>query len=666
MTAAPITITITPLHFQVDRPAARPLRMKTSLTRTALFGPYELDLRSGELRKFGTRVKMGEQTFQILRVLLETQGELVTREELRAKLWANDTFVDFDHGLNSAVQRLRDCLSDSAGNPRWIATLPRRGYRFIGKVEWPENGRSCEIVAPPPESEDTNSLGGAAPSTPRQETEAKKGQPAVWSRVVWFAAVALVLLLGGVLIAKWIQQTRNTARAKLIRSIAVLPLENLSGDPAQEYFADGMTDEVITILAKNPALQVISRTSVMQYKKVHRPLREIARELGVDGILEGSVGRFGNRLRVTAQLIFAPTDTHVWAESFDRDLGDAASLQNELAQIIAKQVGVTTSGSGTRDRKIKPEAHDAYLLGRYYWFNFEYQKSRELFQKALDLQPDYAAAWGGVADSYTASAATGVFPPEAVMPKAEAAARKSLELDDQAAEAHLSMAAVYLFYRWDWQAADKESIRSLELNPNFADAHHLRAFVLSALNRNDESVQEEKKGMDLDPFARPWALGCALIRARHFDAALEESRLRSDVVPYDPFLRILLSFAYIYKGMDKEAAKAWERSLVLFNEKEAADAARQAFDHGGLMGLFEWDLNWNKQKAASQYISPMDFANDSGLLKRKEETLRYLEQAYRERAPFMIHIQCNPNFDFLHAEPRFRALVRKMDLPPAF
>jgi TolB-like protein/DNA-binding winged helix-turn-helix (wHTH) protein len=642
--------------------------MKTSLTRTALFGPYELDLRSAELRKFGTRVRMGEQTFQILCLLLEARGELVTREELQAKLWAGDTFVDFDHGLNSAVQRLRDCLSDSAEKPRWVETVPRRGYRFIGQVEWPENGLSGEAAAPLPESEHTNSSSsnGSAPSTPRQQTEEEKGQPTVWGRVAWFSAVTLVLLLAGVLIFKRIQQTRDAARAKLIRSIAVLPLENLSGDPAQEYFADGMTDEVITVLAKNPALQVTSRTSVMQYKKVHRPLREIARELGVDGILEGSVGRFGNRVRVTAQLIYAPTDTHVWAESFDRDLGDVGSLQNELAQLIAQQVGVTTSGSGTRDRKIKPEAHDAYLLGRYYWFGSEYQKSRELFQKALDLQPDYAAAWGGVADSYTASAASGEFPPEAVMPKAEAAARKSLELDDQAAEAHASMAAIYLFYRWDWQAADKESIRSLELNPSLAEAHHLRAYVLSALNRNDESVQEEKKGMDLDPFARPWALGYALIRARRFDAALEESRLRSDGVPNDPILRSLLSSAYIYKGMDKEAAEAWERALVLSNEKEAGDATRQAFDHGGIKALLEWDLNWNKQKAARQYISPLDFANDSGLLERQEETLGYLEQAYRERAPFMIHIQCNPNFDFLHAEPRYRAIVKKMDLPPAF
>ena len=636
------------------------------MPRFVRFGPYTLDVRAGELRKFGTKLRMGEQPFQILLILLERPGEMVTREELRAKLWANDTFVDFDHGLNSAVQRLRDCLSDSAAKPSWIETLPRRGYRFIGQVEWSENGTSSEVPAPRPTNEETHSSNGSASSVPRQDSEEEKNQPKVWGRVALFAAAALLLLLPGVLIANRIQQTRHAAEAKLIRSIAVLPLENLSGDPAQEYFADGMTDEVITVLAKNPALQVTSRTSVMQYKKVHRPLREIARELGVDGVLEGSVGRFGQRVRVTAQLIYAPTDTHVWAESFDRDLGDVASLQNELAQTIATQVGATSSGSGAQNRKIKPEAHDAYLLGRYYWFASEYQKSRESFQKAIDLQPDYAAAWSGVADSYTASAASGEFPPDSVMPKGEVAARKSLELDDQSAEAHNSIAAIYLFYRWDWQAADRESLRSLELNPSLSEAHHLRAYVLSALNRNDESVQEEKKGMDLDPFARPWAMGYALIRARRFDAALEESRQRSDGVPNDPNVRFLLSLAYIYKGMDKNAAEEWERSLVLIDDQKAAEEVRQAFDRGGLTAVFEWNLKWNKEKASRQYISPLDLANDSGWLKHREETLRYLEQAYRERSPFLIHIQSSPNFEFLHSEPRYRAIVKKMGLPPAF
>ena len=362
--------------------------MKTTTRRTALFGPYALDLRSGELRKFRTKVKMGEQAFQILCLLLERPGEMVTREELRARLWADDTFVDFDHGLNSAIQRLRDCLSDSAEKPRWIETVPRRGYRFVGQLEWSDGSASSEILPQTSgESQNRNSDGeGEAQASGSvgisEGLERVKGHG---GRIALLVVVALLLFLVAIPLVRRIQGRSSARQALLIRSLAVLPLENLSGDPAQEYFADGMTDEVITMLAKNPSLRVISRTSVMQYKKVHRPLREIAQELGVDGILEGSVGRSGKQVHVTAQLIHAASDTHVWAESFDRDLSDVGSLQNELAQTIAKQVGATTSASGRPERRINPEAHDAYLLGKYYWFAHEYKKSRGYFQKAIDL-----------------------------------------------------------------------------------------------------------------------------------------------------------------------------------------------------------------------------------------------------------------------------------------
>src|SRR5882672_457030 len=367
--------------------------MKMNSPRTVTFGPYVLDLRSAELRKFGTKVKMGEQAFQILRMLLETPGEMVAREELRAKLWAHDTFVDFDHGLNSAVQRLRDCLSDSAGNPRWIETIPRRGYRFIAKVEWSDESVSAEALPEPGTgNHERQEAEGQSPGRV-EDSEARHSARGVGRRLVISVVVALVLALAAVVIVKRSGKLSPTSQVLPIKSIAVLPLENLSGDPAQEYFADGMTDEVITMLAKNAALRVTSRTSVMQYKKVYRPLREIAKELGVEGILEGSVGRSGNRVHVTAQLIRADSDTHLWADSFDRDLSEVGSLQTQMAEAIAKHVGVTTS-PGKLERQVNPKAHDAYLLGRYYWFAEDYEKSREYFQKAIDLQPDYASAWG--------------------------------------------------------------------------------------------------------------------------------------------------------------------------------------------------------------------------------------------------------------------------------
>ena len=648
-------------------PATRSLDMKTTTRRIALFGPYALDLRSGELRKFGTKVKMGEQAFQILGTLLESPGEMVTREELRAKLWANDTFVDFDHGLNSAVQRLRDCLSDSAGKPRWVETLPRRGYRFVGQVEWSDEGFSSETVPKPSsESRDENSDGEAQPSGSVELSKAAEKVLGFGRRMVLVTVVAIVVFLAAMAIVKRIEDVGPAKQALLIRSLAVLPLENLSGDPAQDYFADGMTDEVITMLAKNSALRVTSRTSVMQYKKVHRPLREIARELGVDGILEGSVGRSGNRVHVTAQLIHAASDTHVWAESFDRDLSDLGSLQNELAQTIAKQVGAMTSVSGKPEKKIKPEAHDAYLLGRYYWFAGDYEKSREFFQKAIDLDPDYAAAWSGLADSRTGSVADGSFSPDAVMPQAEAAARKALELDDFDSGAHRAAAAIQFFYRWDWEAAERESARAVELNPSLGENHHLRAYVLSALNRTDESLQEDKKSMELDPFARPWALGYSFLRARQFDAAVNELRIRGEAQPNDAWLHGVLSEAYLHKGMEKEAEQESEQDMRLNGAEKLADEVHQTYIRRGFQAVLEWKLNRCKQIAAKRYVSAIEFAEAYAQLKRKEETLRYLELAYGQHAPYIAHIQCNSNFDFLHSEPRYRAIVKKMGLPPAF
>jgi TolB-like protein/DNA-binding winged helix-turn-helix (wHTH) protein len=638
--------------------------MTIATPRTALFGPYALDLRSGELRKFGTRVKMGEQAFQILCLLLERPGEMVSREELRAKLWADDTFVDFDHGLNSAVQRLRDCLSDSAGKPRWIETIPRRGYRFIGQVEWSDQGHPSETL-PKIGSRDEIS-DDAQRSAIAESSEAPREVNGIGRRIALLAAVALVLFLAAIPMVKRFRGAASAKQALLIKSLAVLPLENLSGDPAQEYFADGMTDEVITMLAKNPSLRVISRTSVMQYKKVHRPLREIAQELGVDGILEGSVERNGNRVHVTAQLIHAASDTHVWAESFDRDLSDVGSLQNELAQNIARQVGATTSASGKPERRIKPEAHDTYLLGRYYWFAGEYDKSRPYFQKAIDLQPDYAAAWSGLADSYVASAVSGRSRPEAVMPQGEAAAQKALELDASLAEAHNSVAAAYFFDRWDWVDAERESARAVELNPGFAEAHRLRSYVLDSLNHRDEALQEQRKAMELDPLTSPDGPGWTLIHARQFDAALSEARIRVEAQPNNADVHALLSVAYLFKGMEKESEQESERSLQIMGENELAAQEQRAFHRGGFHATLEWNLSVYQQRAAKRYVSPIIFAWAYAQLRRKEETLRYLEQAYEERAPNMVWVQGFPDFDFVHPEPRYRAIIKKMGLPPAY
>src|SRR5450631_316386 len=307
--------------------------------RLLRFEDFEVDLRSGELRKAGVKLKFGGQPFQVLAILLERPGDVFTREELQKRLWP-DTFVDVEHNLNTAINKIREVLGDSAESPRFVETLPRRGYRFVGAL--------------------------AKQSSTEAELDDGKGARRPGTKIA--VAAALILLLATILIVRWIQTSRSAKWAVSIGSLAVLPLDNLSGDPSQDYFADGMTDELITMLAKATSLRVISRTSVMQYKRVHRPLRDIAQELGVDGIVEGSVARSRSGVHMTVQLIHAPSDTHLWAESYDRDLAGATSLPMELAQAIAKEVGKGSSAPVGRQRYISPEAHDAYLLGQYYWY----------------------------------------------------------------------------------------------------------------------------------------------------------------------------------------------------------------------------------------------------------------------------------------------------------
>src|SRR5258706_230635 len=364
-----------------------------------------------------------------------------------------------------------------------------------------------------------------------------------------------------------------------IRSIAVLPLVNLSGDPSQDYFADGMTDELITMLAKNRSLRVVSRTSTMQYKGVRRPLRDIARELGVDGILEGSLERSGNRVHMTAQLIHAPSDTHIWAESYDRDSSEAFSLPLELSRTIAKEVKVAVAPASPLGN-INPEAHDEYLRGRYLWYSMDNENSRKHFENAIQLQTDYAAAWSVVAAEFLASVVEGLAPPEPAMQKGGEAARKAVELDDAVAESHNSLAAFYLFGKWDWRNAEKESLRALELNPNLAEAHNLYSYVLVVAQRPDEAVRGEKRSMELDPFAEPWALGLAYLQMRQIDAAIGELQMRTKAQPN--FVAFFyLSEAYWLKGMWKESQQNLEESMRLTGPPEAVAAVHQTFEAGG-------------------------------------------------------------------------------------
>lgn len=352
---------------------------------------------------------------------------------------------------------------------------------------------------------------------------------------------------------------------------------------------------------------------------------------------------------------------------------DLACVRNGLhegneanATQIARQVGSRVSVSNKPERRIDPDARDAYLRGRQFWFARNMEQSRTHFQKAIDLQPDYAAAWSGLADSYTASVMLGEYPPGKIMPLAEEAARKALQLDDSLAEAHASVAAIDLFYRWDWSGADKESARAVQQNSGFAEGHRVRSYVLNSVNRLDEAVQEQKKAMELDPFTDPAGLGYALICVRQFEAAVNEARARVATQPNNADLHYLLAFANFGEGSEIEGEQELEQALRLSGGQKLADEDHRAYARGGMQAVWECNLKDLKRRAATQNVSPLEFANNYGWLKRKDETLHYIELAYKQGVPSLVFMQSEPTFVFLHAEPRYRDIVNKMGLPPAY
>jgi TolB-like protein/DNA-binding winged helix-turn-helix (wHTH) protein len=647
------------------------------------FGDFRLDCDRFELYRSGRSLKLERKPMELLILLAARNGHLVTRAEIAERLWAREVFVDTEHGINTAIAKIRQVLRDNPERPRFLQTVTGKGYRFVieknGATKAPESVEEIEPLA----SDRSRSVevmlaaglpveGVPAPTLPAEATLAHfqpfESRPHSRARSTRAIVLAAISLLAVAVLALNVAHVRDRifppSHISQIHSIAVLPLVNLSGDPSQDYFADGMTDELITMLAKNTSLRVVSRTSVMRYKSAQRPLREVARELGVDGILEGSVARSASRVHMNLQLIFAPTDSHVWAESYDRNLDQAFLLPSELSETIAKEVRTAVSPAAP-PRYVNPEAHDAYLRGRYFWFSFDPKQTLPYFERAIALQPDYAAAWSGLSDTYVIGGMT-MFPPRQMMAKAEFAARKAVELDDSLPEAHNSMAAWYLFYGWDLPHADAESRRALALNPSYAEGHYLRHFVLLAMNRPVEALQEEKWAVELDPYVRAWGLGYCYIQLRHFDAAINELQVQSHARPNDDLVHFYLWEAYWFKGMWKESQQELEKGLELSHQSEAAAAAHRAFEQGGEKAAEQWVVNDIKARARKDYVSFLDQALRIAFTGDKDETLKYLEAAYREHSALLVDLQTEPIFDFLHSDPRYREMVKKVGLPPAY
>ena len=628
------------------------------------FGVFELDLRAGELRKHGLRVRLQEQPFQVLATLLLHPGEVVTREELQKKLWPADTFVDFDHGLNKTINKIREALGDSAESPRFVETVARRGYRFLAEVKVAD-------VAPARAPEHaTQPLPGA--ETPELPDSADKPAPPKPTplRAVWKLSVFAVLLVIASLATWKLYSWKHPS--PLIRSLAVLPLESLSSDASQDYFADGMTDELISDLGQISALRVISRTSVMVYKHARKPLPQIARELDVDAVVEGTVLRSGDQVRITAQLIEAATDKHLWSQSYEGQLRDTLALQNQVARAIADQIRINLNSQEQAALKnvrvVNPEAYESYLKGRYFWNKRTtdgLKVALAYFNQAIDEDPTYAQSYSGLADTYALLGdwQYAVMTPKEALPKAKAAASKALELDSALGEAHNSLAFCLDGFDWDFPSAGKEFQRAIELNPGYATAHHWYAWHLSLLGRYDDAIVEMKKAESLDPLSLIINADLAevLLLAHSYDQSIRQSQKTIEMDPNFALAHNQLGQAYLQKQMREEAITELQKAVQLSAGSPTclANLAR-ADAASGKMSEAEKLLSDLKKRSNPGHSHSSEIAVIYAALGDKNQAMTWLEKGYEER--FNPGVLLRPGFDPLRSEPRFQELLRRIGL----
>jgi len=508
---------------------------------------------------------------------------------------------------------------------------------------------------------------GSAGTLSNTRLENRRSRQVIATVVGTALIFALLLGFGRGKLREWLRP--GTPR---IQSLAVLPLRNLSGDAEQEYFADGMTEELTTDLSKIGAVRVISRTSAMRYKGANKSLPDIARELNVDGIVEGSVQRSGDRVKITAQLILASTDTHIWADSYERELADVLALQDDVARSIANEIKVKLTPDEltrlTSSRAVNPEAYEAYLKGRYYWSKRTQegeQRGLEYFQQSVSLDPGYAPAYSGVADSYIVLGAHGHLPVNDTFPKARAAAIKALELDEGLAEAHVSLATVKTFYDWDWAGSEREFKRALELGPNYATAHHWYSHYLVNVGRLDEAVAEIKRAKELDPFGitvNIW-LAATLYYSRRYGQAIDQYRRVLELYPEWTEVHGGIGDCYLQKGMLAEAVAEWRKTFTLSGQDQLASSLEHAYAAGGYTGYLQKKLDELKAGSQTKPVSPLDFAYTYALLGEKEHAIEWLEKAYEARDPW-LYVKAEPKLDSLRSDPRFKGLLRRLGLPP--
>lgn len=620
-------------------------------TSVARFGTYEISFQSGELRKAGVKIRVQQQPFKVLEILLEHPGEIVTREELRTRIWPQESFGDFDQAVNVAIAKLRTALGDSAENPRYIETLPRRGYRFIAEVALVDTAKSATEL-PVTQPDDTSPI------------RKRLRLPLSWK------IAGSILVLGLAAFITWMLYPRKSP-SLAIRSLAVLPLESLSGDASQDYFADGMTDELITDLSQIGALRVISRTSVMQYKRVHRPLAEIARELNVDAVVEGTVLRSGDRVRITAQLIQVPAEKHLWAHSYDGDVRDALTLQSQVADAVAEQIRIKLNPreqAALKKKAVDPEAYEAYLKGRYFWNKRTangLKTAVAYFEQAIEQDPNYAPAYTGLADSYALMGdwQYGVMPPKEALPKAKAAAVKALELDNTLGEAHNSLAFLLDGFDWNFEASGQEFRRAIELNPGYATAHHWYAWHLSLLGQFDEAIAEMRKAQSLDPLSLIINADLAevLMLAHSYDESILQSRKTIEMDPDFAMAHNQLAQTYLQNRMYLEAVAELKKALQLSPDSPAivANLAR-AYVGSGKRSEAVKLLDELKKRSTPAYSNAAEIAVIYASLGDADQAMNWLERGYQER--FNPGVLLRPGFDPLRSDRRFQDLLRRIGL----
>lgn len=633
------------------------------------FGDFSVNPRARTVHKHGVRLKLHGQPFEILLILLNRPGEVVTREELQAKLWPANTFVDFEHGVNTAVKKLRSTLGDSADEQRFIETVPRIGYRFIPPVN---------VVTP--------SL-NAATSIPQVMAESSAGTdiPAHRAGSAWalrfrpiLAGIFIVLIISA---GAYLLRSRSPNRPQTTSGhvmLAVLPFENLTGDASQDYFSDGLTEEMIAQLGQlNPQrLGVIGRASVMQYRNRQKSLPEIAHDLGIQYVLEGSVRRDSEKVRITAQLIQVTDQKTVWSRQYDRELTSLLVLQQEIAQEIADEIQLVL-GEGHRPIAPAPglaasttsyDAYDLYLKGRYFLNKRTpqgFQQAIDYFQQAIAKDPRYALAYAGLADSYALTSSYNLDPDENLIPKARAAALQALQIDENLAEAHTSLALIAEIYDWDWQTAGKEFRRAIDLNPNYPTAHQWYAECLAWQGRFDEALAESERARQLDPLSLIISAdrGAILYYSRQYDRAIEQLGTVLDMDSDSVRAHVILIFAYVQKGQFAQALAEtekphrvddspgmWAMKSYVYGRAGQQVQARRA------LAKFEQLNRHGQLDPAAMHILAYAGIGD------KEKLFNALQQASLERSNSLTALKVDPAYDPFRTDPRFQALLRRVGL----